>query len=228
MELKVRLDEFEGSLDLLLFLVRKHRMNPLELRISEITDEFVEYVNEMKKIDINVASDFMVMASTLMEMKSRLLLSPEPEALEKQNVIAKKLYEYSLIKEAAQKLEELYDSHSKEYSISISSVNESETPEKMPEDFWSILKSVEEEIKLRKRVYSISKDSYSVAKKFEEVKDFVIRKRRSTIKEILLQAHDRLEAVVIFVVILELLRIKFLSLDLAKGEVSVYEDGIAR
>lgn len=228
MELKVRLSEFEGSLDLLLFLVRKHRMNPLELRISEITDEFVEYVNEMKKIDINVASDFMVMASTLMEMKSRLLLNPEPEALEKQNIIAKKLYEYSLIKEAAQKLEELYDFHSKEYGISISPVNESETPEKMPEDFWNILKSVEEEIKLRKRVYSISKDSYSIAKKFEEVKEFALRKRRATIKEILLQAHDRLEAVVIFVVILELLRIKFLSLDLAKGEVSVYEDGIAR
>lgn len=228
MELRVHLAEFEGSLDLLLFLVRKHRMNPLELRISEITDEFVEYVNEMKKLDIDVASDFMVMASTLMEIKSRLLLNPEPEALEKQNAIAKKLYEYSLIKEAAQQLEKLYDFHSKEYSISVSPINESETLEKVPEGFWNILKSVEEEIKLRKRVYRISKDSYSITKKLEEIKEFAFQKRRSTIREILLRARDKLEAVVIFVAILELLRIRFLSLDLAKGEVSVYEGGTDR
>ncbi len=223
MELRIHLAEFEGSLDLLLFLVRKHRMNPLELKISEITDEFVEYVNEMKKLDINVASDFMVMASTLMEIKSRLLLKPEPEALEKQNVIARKLYEYSLIKEAAQKLEELYDSHSKEYRVSVSPIREIETIEKVPEEFWSILKSVEDEIRLRKRVYRISKDSYSITKKLEEVKEIAFRKRRSTIREIMLRARDKLEAVVIFVAILELLRVKFLSLDLAKGEVSVYE-----
>ncbi len=228
MELRVHLAEFEGSLDLLLFLVRKHRMNPLELKISEITDEFVEYVNEMKKLDINVASDFMVMASTLMEIKSRLLLNPEPEALEKQNAIAKKLYEYSLIKEAAQHLEELYDFHSKEYSISVSPMSESEVLDKVPEGFWSVLKSVEEEIKLRKRVYRISKDSYSITKKLEEIKEFAFQKRRSTIREILLRARDKLEAVVIFVAILELLRVRFLSLDLAKGEVSVYEGGIDR
>ncbi len=223
MELRIHLAEFEGSLDLLLFLVRKHRMNPLELKISEITDEFVEYVNEMKRLDINVASDFMVMASTLMEIKSRLLLKPEPEALEKQNVIARKLYEYSLIKEAAQKLEELYDFHSKEYKVSVSPIREIETIEKVPEEFWSILKSVEDEIRLRKRVYRISKDSYSITKKLEEVKEIAFRKRRSTIREIMLRARDKLEAVVIFVAILELLRVKFLSLDLAKGEVSVYE-----
>ncbi len=228
MDLKIHVGEFEGSLDLLLFLVKKHRMNPLELRISEITDEFVEYVNNIKELNIDVASDFMLMASSLMEIKSKLLISPEPSAVEKQNSIARRLYEYALVKNAATELKNLYERHSKEYSVSVLPPQEKETPEEIPNVFWNVLKSVEKEINLRNRVYKISKDSYSVSKKLEEIKEFAFQKRRASIKEILLRARDKLEAVVLFVAVLELLRIKFLSLDLSKKEVFVYEGGSNR
>ncbi len=210
-------------MDLLLFLVRKHKMNPLELKISEITDEFVEYVNEMKELNIEIAADFMVMASTLMEIKSRLLLNPSDEAAEKERWIAKHLYEYALIKDAAKGLEEMYETHAKEYHVSVVPLSKKERREEaIPSLFWEVLRSVEAEIKLRKKVYKISKDSYSVAKKLEEVKEFLKTKGRTKIREVLLKARDRLEAIVIFVALLELLRLNFIRLDTASREVFVY------
>ncbi len=199
-------------------------MNPLELKISEITDEFVEFVNEMKEVDIEAAGDFMLMASTLMEIKSKLLLEPSPNAIEKQNQIARRLYEYALVKDAARQLEELYDVHSREYVVSVlPPTKEKKETEQIPNLFWEVLKSVEEEIKLRKKVYKISKESYSVSKKLEEIKEFISQKKRIKIRELLLKARDRLEAVVTFVAILELLRVNFISLDAIKREVFVYE-----
>ena len=210
-------------MDLLLFLVRKHKMNPLDLKISEITDEFVEYVNGMKELDIDVASDFMLMASTLMEIKSKLLLEPSSSAVEKQNSIARRLYEYALVKDAAMELQRLYTHHSDEYVVTVLPLaEEKKKSEKVPDVFWEVLKAVEEEIKLRKKVYKISKESYSVAKKLEELKEFLSQKKRAKIRDVLLKARDRLEAVVIFVAMLELLRINYISLDVSKREVFVY------
>jgi segregation and condensation protein A len=211
-------------MDLLLFLVRKHKMNPLELKISEITDEFVEYVDNMKELDIEAAGDFMLMASTLMEIKSKLLLEPSPSAVEKQNLIARRLYEYALVKDAAKELQKLYDRHSNEYAVSVlPPTNDEKKAEQIPNVFWEVLKSVEEEIKLRNKVYKISKESYSVSKKLEEIKNFISLKKRAKIRDMLLEARDRLEAVVIFVAMLELLRINFISLDISKREVFIHE-----
>ncbi len=223
MDLKIHVGKFEGSLDLLLFLVKKHQMNPLELKISEITDEFIEYVKDIEELNIDAASDFMLMASTLMEIKSKLLISPEPSVIEKQSSIARRLYEYALVKDAAIELKNLYERHSKEYSVFVLPSQEKEIPGEIPNVFWDVLESVEREINLRKKVYRISKDSYSVSKKLEEIKEFAFQKRRTSIKEILLKARDKLEAVVLFVAVLELLRINFLSLDLHKKEVFVHE-----
>ncbi len=216
-------------MDLLLFLVRKHKMDPLELKISEITDEFVEYVNEMKKINIEAAANFMVMASTLMEIKSRLLLNPSDEATEKEKWIARHLYEYALVKDAAKELAQLYENHAKEYAVSILPMESFEKKEEIPSLFWEVLRSVEEEIKLRKKVYKISKSSYSVTKKLEEVKGFLKAKRRVKIRDVLLEARDRLEAIVIFVALLELLRLNFIHLDTVTKEVFVHErEGVGR
>lgn len=200
-------------------------MDPFNLKISEITDEFVEYVNGMEKFDIDITSDFMVMASTLMEIKSKMLISPEPEIIEKQNEIARRLYEYSLMKEAAEKMEGMHRLHSLEFNVRISPAEEIKRSEELPGSFWQILRAVEREIGLRKRVYRISKDSYSIPKKLEEVKLFAIEKGILTLREIMLKSRDRLEAVVSFVAVLELLRLKFLRTEISKGEVFLYVDG---
>ncbi len=200
-------------------------MDPFNLRISEITDEFIGYVNEMERFDIEITSDFLVMASTLMEIKSKMLLAPEPEIIEKQNEIARKLYEYSLMKEAAEKMDEMYKIHSLEFNVKVTSVEDFKRSEELPKSFWQILRTVEKEIGLRKKVYRISRDSYSIPKKLEELKVFAVEKGILTLREIILKSRDRLEAVVTFVAVLELLRLKFLTTEFAKGEVFLYVNG---
>jgi|UniRef100_A0A7V3VSQ2 segregation and condensation protein A len=219
MEIQLHSEQFEGSLDLLLFLVKKRKMNPLELKISEITDEFIEYVNGIEQIDIEVASDFILMASILMEIKSRMLLNPSPDVIEKQEEIAKKLYEYSIVKDSAKKIENLYDEHSKEIDITVLPMEVPDKSGSIPESFGQIVRSVKKEMELRKRIYRISKDVYSFSKKMEIIKAFMVKRKRSSITEILSMSKDKLEVVVSFVTILELLRLKFLLIDSKEGVV---------
>ncbi|MGC9212910.1 MAG: segregation and condensation protein A [Athalassotoga sp.] len=221
--MEVKTGQFEGSLDLLLFLVKKHKMNPLDLKISEITDEFVAYVKEMDKVDIESASDFILMASTLMEIKSRMLLNPSKEVVEKQSEIAKQLYEYSLVKEAMEKIERLYNLHSMEYDISIIPEFVKEIPDALPDEFMKIINSVKNEINLRKRVYRITRDLYSFSKKMEAVKALISKRRKMKLGEIIETSKDRLEAVVTFVTILELLRLKFIIID-SESSVMINEE----
>ncbi len=213
MDINFHSGNFEGSFDLLLFLVKKHKMNPLDLRVSEITDEFVEYVEGMDKVDIETTSDFILMASTLMEIKSRMLLNPSREVIEKQEEIAKQLYEYSLLKKTTEKVENFYDLHMKEFDISILPSFSREINESLPSVFIKIINSVKQEINLRKRVYRITKDLYSFSKKIEMVKSLIIKSRRMRIRDIIETSDDKLEAVVTFVTILELLRLKFIFID---------------
>ncbi|MDK2898586.1 MAG: segregation and condensation protein, partial [Thermotoga sp.] len=74
MELVFKLPVFEGPLDLLLYLVRKKKVDIRQVPISQLADEFVEYLEHMKRLDMKITSDFLEMASTLMELKSKLLI----------------------------------------------------------------------------------------------------------------------------------------------------------
>ena len=73
---KVELEIFEGPLDLLLYLIRKDEVNVHDIPISRITEQYVEYLELMKMLDLNIAGEFVLMAATLMHIKSRMLLPP--------------------------------------------------------------------------------------------------------------------------------------------------------
>src|SRR3982751_6062974 len=76
-ELKIKLGEFAGPLDLLLFLIKQEQANIFDIPVAKITDEYVRYIRLMKRLDISVAADFLVMAATLIEIKSKMLLPRE-------------------------------------------------------------------------------------------------------------------------------------------------------
>ena len=79
-ELKVKIGDFAGPLDLLLFLIKQEQANIFDIPIARITEKYLEYIRLMKKLDISVAADFIVMAATLIEIKSKLLLPRDPRA----------------------------------------------------------------------------------------------------------------------------------------------------
>ena len=82
MDLEVKLQVFEGPLDLLLHLLEKNKVNIYDIPIVEITRQYIAYIQEMERQDLNVVSEFLVMAATLLDIKSRMLLPKEEEAEE--------------------------------------------------------------------------------------------------------------------------------------------------
>jgi len=112
-EYRVNLDVFAGPLDLLLYLVRKEEVDIYDIPIARITDQYVKYVEILKRLDIGLAGDFLVMAATLMEIKSAMLLpGPEPgepgyeDIIDPREELVRQLLEYKKFKDAANLLED--------------------------------------------------------------------------------------------------------------------------
>src|SRR5687767_635742 len=106
-ELKIRIGDFAGPLDLLLFLIRQERADIFDIPIARITEKYLEYIRLMKKLDIAVAADFLVMAATLIEIKSKMLLPRDPSAANEEEFedprqeLVDRLLEYEKFKTAA-------------------------------------------------------------------------------------------------------------------------------
>ncbi len=111
-ELKIKLGEFAGPLDLLLFLIKQEQANIFDIPIARIADEYLKYIRLMKSLDISVAGDFLVMAATLIEIKSRMLLPQVKTELDEDEIedprkeLVDRLLEYEKFKNAAQMLYE--------------------------------------------------------------------------------------------------------------------------
>ena len=108
--LEVYLESFEGPLDLLLYLSRKHNLDILDIPMAELTRQYMEYVEKMRAIKLELAADYLLMSAMLIEIKSRMLL-PKPVETEDENdpraELVRRLMEYEAIKLAAQRLDEM-------------------------------------------------------------------------------------------------------------------------
>lgn len=116
MDYLVDLDTFRGPLDLLLYLVKRQEVDICDIPIARITDQFLEYMRVLEIIDVDRAGDFLVMAATLMEIKSRMLLPADPQSAAEEedprSELVRQLMEYRKFKDAAQQLEILAESQS--------------------------------------------------------------------------------------------------------------------
>ena len=112
MEITLRIDDFEGPLDLLLHLIKEKKMDLLNLKIEIIIDEYLKFIEEMEKLNLNIASSYLVMASELIEMKSRLLLPRQVEENEEEEEdpkeqLVNRLIEYQRYKDLTEDFKEL-------------------------------------------------------------------------------------------------------------------------
>ncbi len=118
MTYKVKLTEFEGPLDLLLFFIKRDELDIYDIPISRITKEFLEYLHLMQELDLEVAGDFIVMAAELMQIKVKMLLPQAPaeeEEADPRAELVRRLLEYKRYKEASAVLERLEDEQNKLY-----------------------------------------------------------------------------------------------------------------
>ena len=104
----IKLQNFEGPLDLLCHLIDKNKMNICDIKISEITDQYIEYLNKMEQMNLEITSEFLVMSSTLLYLKSKHLLpkvQEEEEEITEEELI-RRIIEYKQYKEITKKLKE--------------------------------------------------------------------------------------------------------------------------
>ncbi|MDD5027509.1 MAG: segregation/condensation protein A, partial [Candidatus Omnitrophica bacterium] len=110
MSYKIKIEMFEGPLDLLLYLVKKDHLNIYDIPIAKVTEQYLQYLNLMQMLDLNVAGEFLVMAATLMQIKSKMLLPAEEgqsaaaEQEDPREELVRRLLEYEKFKEIAQDL----------------------------------------------------------------------------------------------------------------------------
>lgn len=212
---KIKLDQFEGPLDLLLFFIKRDELNIYDIPISKITKEFLEYVNLIKMLDLETAGDFILMASTLMHIKVRMLLpreiDEEGEEIDPRADLIKALLEYKKYKEMS---EELSFFESNQRKINYRGNFSADLKEKLP-DYEILLKNVtvfdlakafkkaiegvkEEPVHEIKRVnVSIDEQIAFILKEVEE--NFEIH-FLTLIKDI----HQKIRIVVTFIALLEL------------------------
>ena len=113
----IKIENFEGPLDLLCHLIDKNKMNIYDIKISEIADQYIEYINKMEELNLEVTSEFLIMASTLLYIKSKGLLPNETEAEEEltEEQLIERIIEYKKYKEITQKFRANYEEFSKRF-----------------------------------------------------------------------------------------------------------------
>ncbi len=139
---KIKLDQFEGPLDLLLFFIKRDELNIYDIPISKITKEFLEYVNLIKLLDLEVAGDFILMASTLMHIKARMLLPREVdekgEEIDPRAELIQALLEYKKYKEMSEELG-FFESNQRKLNFR---GNFSEDEKTAPPEYETLLRNV--------------------------------------------------------------------------------------
>ena len=216
-QLKITLGEFEGPLDLLLYLIRQDQVNIYDIPIARITDEYLHYLNLMQELDLAVAGDFLVMAAQLIELKSRMLLPRDPLAEEEELVdpraeLVNRLLEHEKFKAAA---EMLWSRATVERAVFTRA--ELETDTNNPEVsvglfdlltvFQKILARHKEEV-----LMEIEREEISMAEMIERLRNMVRSAGEISLVKFFERAQSRRELVVAFLSVLELVRMAEISL----------------
>jgi segregation and condensation protein A len=208
----VRLENFEGPLDLLLFLIRKNDLEISDIPIAQITQEYLSYLDLIKELNLEMAGEFLVMASTLMQIKAQMLLpSPEGEEAEGPDPRAElinKLLEYQRYKEAASMLT-TYNEKAKDvfYRHVPPPFNEEEfVLSASVFDLMTAFQHILEEAPTE--VGQILRDEIPLELKIRAILDILAEKESIGFEELFTPGSRRLELVVTFMALLELIRLK--------------------
>lgn len=227
MGISYKLETFEGPLDLLLHLIEKNKVSIYDIPIVEITDQYLEYMNQMDKQDLNLVSEFLVMAATLLDIKSRMLLpaevDEEGEEEDPRAELVKRLLEYKAFKYMAVELgdrEELAQRHfykdptiPKEVAryeppVDLDGLLDGLTLAKLQAVFQSVMKRQEDKVDpIRSKFGNIQKEPVSLEEKITSVMQYARQHRSFSFRGMLQRQADKLEVVVTFLAVLELMKI---------------------
>ena len=230
MDYKIEIDAFQGPMDLLLHLIEKAQIDIYDIPINDITDQFIQYVYQMGELNLEIASDFLLMAATLIEIKSKMLLPNEKAATELQLEmeeldprveLVRRLVEYKKYKNISEELRTFEKIQSQVYYKPREDLfeYEDETIDIEGLDAENLLKSI---IKIigRKRnseislsINEIQREEYTLEACIEDIQDLLEKNPRLRFSDLLNVDISKKEIIVYFLSILELIRMKFINVD---------------
>ncbi|HKI71252.1 MAG TPA: segregation/condensation protein A [Verrucomicrobiae bacterium] len=220
-EYKVQFEVFEGPLDLLLYLVKKEEVDICQVNLTKIATQFIEYIELMRELDLEVAGEFLVMASTLMYIKSRELLPLDQQVLaegeeEEEDPrwdLIRQLVEYKKFKDAAAQLHQRETEQGKIFPRLPGKLEfEPSGPPPRPEvslfDLINAVSNVLKRFQQREGGRDIFEDKWTVSEKIELLRQAVAAWPALRFSELFEQSTSRTEVVVTFLALLELIRLK--------------------
>lgn len=213
----ITIDNFDGPLDLLLHLVKESNIDIFNIRVVEITDKYLEYINREKEININISSSYLVMAAELMYLKSKSLLprlnneEESEEEITRENLI-NKLLEYKKYKEVTPRFKELEEERRKIYIKGPEKISDykenSYDGEATVDDLLNAFKKFLDRKDLEKPLETtITSKEYSVRERKSGIRNILITKRRAYLEE-LFEEYNKAYAVVTFLSVLEMVKEK--------------------
>ena len=220
----VKLDQFEGPLDLLLFLIKKNELDICDIPIALITRQYLEYINMMKELNLEVAGDFLVMASTMIQIKSGMLLPSVTEDSEDEveedprAELIRRLLEYSRYKEAALQLSERKqlgrDHFARNFpSSEVQQVEETDQPLEL--ELFDLIEAFRRIIVKapKKSFHEVSAESISIAERINEILSILQERDTLSFEDLFEGGRDLDYLVATFLAILELCKLKMIRVS---------------
>ncbi|NIQ95381.1 MAG: segregation/condensation protein A [Desulfuromonadales bacterium] len=223
MALEVKIDKFEGPLDLLLHLIKKNEMDIYDIHVAQITEQYLAIIDAMRELNFDVAGEFLVMASTLIHIKSRLLLpardeedDPEGEEEDPRAELVRRLLEYKKYKEAAGVLEELprlgRDVHARKFpSPEIEPAAETEFEEVGLFELVDVLQDLLRESP-PEAFHEVDIERLSVTERLNGILASLEGRQSLAFQEVFSEAPNRHEVAVTFLAMLELVKLRMVKL----------------
>jgi len=214
---KVELDVFEGPLDLLLYLIKQDELDIYDIPIERITNQYMQYLDVMKMLDLNIAGEFIVMAATLMMIKSRMLLPVEErhELEEEEDPrwdLVRQLVEYKKFKDAASHLGDLEVRQENMFARTGEGIQLGPEPDIALEDvsIFDLISAFNEALRKapREELKEMFAEKFTVADKIDHIILIMRERGRASLSKLLAGMTHRYEMVCTFLAILELIRLK--------------------
>ncbi|MGH8529224.1 MAG: segregation and condensation protein A [Nevskiales bacterium] len=218
--LEVFLDAFEGPLDLLLYLIRKQNVDILDIPVARITDQYMQYIDLMQNMRIELAADYLVMAAMLAEIKSRMLLPKPPvtegeEGVDPRAELIRRLQEYERFKQAAEALERL-PRVGREIFVAQARSERVIAPERQPQPELKELILAFREVMLRAELFAhhhIQREPLSVRERMSQILTHLQETREAEFSTLFPLDEGRMGVVVTFLAILELVKESVLQME---------------
>jgi segregation and condensation protein A len=223
---RVKLENFEGPLDLLLFFIKRDELNIYDIPIAKIIKEFLEYVHLIQMLDLDLAGDFIVMATNLMQIKVRMLLPRDEEEEEEEDPRAeliRRLLEYKRFKEVSESFKKMEDKQRKLfYRTNFKNDHietESENVNLLKEiTLFDLLKAFKKAIENApsQTIYKINPLKVSIEEQMDYISEYFAERQQYSFLELVSNVHEKIVIIVTFIALLEMIK---------SGMIRVYQNG---